>query len=151
MRLLLASLFFLSGCVFTPAVTGPSFGPNENGVVVIRNNHGGNVQHFLNERARLERIGAPVEIRGFCNSACVVFVTLPTACMGSGAFLGFHRVSGGGPLGQPLGISRISATLRGEMRRKYDAEWSRSASIVSVNRSEALRLDPEIQRCESKE
>jgi hypothetical protein len=146
--LALASVLALGACS-SAVVTGPTFQPGPDGVVVVENVGGGNVLHFVGERARLERLGAPVEIRGYCNSACVVFYSLPTACMAPGSRLGFHAPSGGGPLGPSLARSRIESHLRAGVLDEYRREWGTSSEIIRVPREDVIAFDPDVMRCEN--
>lgn len=146
MRTVVALLVLIAACNAVPT-EGPSFVPNADGVVIIQNSPGGNVQHFLNERDKLERMGLPVEIRGFCNSSCAIFYSLPTACLRPGARLGFHTASN-----DPTGHYErmIRNQFRAGIRDMYWSEWRHSEEIVSINRDEAMALDPEIVACEDR-
>jgi hypothetical protein len=139
----------LAGC---GAVAGwvadtPRFEPDNRGVVVIANDGGGNVENYLSERRRLEHLGLPIEIRGRCASACVIFYSLPTACMASGARLEFHAVSGGGPLGPSVQARQIRDTLRAGVAEAYWDEWRFSDEFVRVPTREVMRLDPAVREC----
>ena len=58
--------------------------------LIIRNDPGGNLFSYEQRRSRLLNSGRRVEIRGFCNSACTILTTLPNACLGRNARIGFH-------------------------------------------------------------
>lgn len=60
--------------------------------VVIGDDHGGNVDTFLMWYGRLRDAGAPVVLRGVCESACTFVLTLPRdqVCVEPTASLGFH-------------------------------------------------------------
>lgn len=145
MRALALLCLFLAGCALAPGVSGVRFKPNADGVVVVANVGGGNVQHFLNERARLDRLGAPVELRGFCNSACTVLYSLPTACLARGATLGFHSVAGAA---SPFYERRIRAHYRAGIAEGYWNEWRKSEALTVLTREQVTRLDPATKICE---
>jgi hypothetical protein len=122
--------------------------PRVDGQVEIRDDSGGNVQAYLNERNRLEREGVPVRISGYCDSACAIFYSLPTACLAPDARLGFHKATGGGPLGPSLATQRMASHFRGELQERYLDRWSKSETMIRINRETVRRLDPEVQFCD---
>ena len=136
--LILTALIALAGCAAGQVPDAP-------GPVIIHNDNGGNVHAYMGRRADLARSGVEVHLSGYIASAAVIFATLPNACLERGASLHFHGASG--PL-DFLAERRIGATLRGEMRRLWYAEWSRSRKFVRVSRAEAMRLDPMIRACD---
>ena len=58
--------------------------------IVIMNNKGGNVVQTMQHREKLVASGRPVEIRGYCRSACTMYITMPNACLAPDATIGFH-------------------------------------------------------------
>ena len=87
---------------------------------VIRDDGGGQLISAEADRARLYAWGKPVEIRGYCASACVIFTTMPNACVGPKARVGFHGSNVN--LG-PIGNQQMAKYLRGAVKAKYLAEW----------------------------
>jgi hypothetical protein len=145
----LMAIIAVTGCSQLAAIVdeSPRFEPDERGVIVIANDNGGNVENYLTERDRLKRLGLPIEIRGKCVSACTVFYSLPTACLASGSYLGFHGVSGGGPLGPTVQERQLRDTYRNGIRDQYWSEWRMSNEITKVPAAEVIRLDPEARIC----
>lgn len=119
--------------------------------VVIANDGGGNINDYRARRAALARVEA-VEIRGKCLSACVIFTTLPNACIGRGARIGFHGTqpkSGIAAVDYWLDM-RMGEYLRGEARRLYEREWRHLGGrdeFHVISAQEYKRLDPQIRIC----
>ena len=120
--------------------------PVGDGPYIIRNDGGGQLISAEADRARLKFWGGPVEVRGKCASACVIFTTLPNACVGRGARIGFHGSNiNMGPIGNP----QMSKYLRGEARRRFDAEWQfiPTDQIQWVRARDYVTLDPQVRLC----
>lgn len=98
------------------------------------------------DRARLIAWGRRVEIRGSCASACVIFTTMPNACVGPKAKIGFHgsNVNVG-----PIGNQQMARYMRGEVKRMYLAEWQHipPTEIHWITAAEYQRLDPAVKFC----
>ena len=75
--LALATILALSACV-APAHE------------VIRDNPGGDILDFIKEREVMKRSGKQYVIRGYCGSACTMFLSLPNVCVHPDAQIGFH-------------------------------------------------------------
>lgn len=129
----------LSACV-KPVVN------ESDNVVIIKNGNGGNVLSHIAERDRLEALGKPVRIEGYCASACTIFYSLPTACMAEGSSLHFHGANIAGAVWEP----RMAEFYRAGIKDKYLAEWRDIVGkpMAAVTREEAKALDPAIQFCE---
>lgn len=119
--------------------------------VVVRNDGGGNINDYQARRAQLARADA-VRIQGKCLSACVIFTTLPNACVMPGARIGFHGTT------PKLGIPAIDLWLdmrmgqyfRGEVRRRFINEWRHLAGsdqIHIVTGRQLKKLDPQVRLC----
>lgn len=125
----------------TPADTPP-------GTVDILDDRGGNVLEALARRSRLERWGGPVRIRGYCRSACTLYLSLPNACLGGRATVGFHapRIPGTDII-PPLVGEIMGRFYRGEIRRRWEAEWQYSLRMTRLSAAEYRRLDPQMRIC----
>ncbi|PIE09383.1 MAG: hypothetical protein CSA72_13050 [Rhodobacterales bacterium] len=118
-------------------------------VHVIRDNRGGQVLSALAERERLRRWGGPVEVRGYCASACTIFITLPNACLGRGAVVGFHAPSiTGTDTIIPGTEGFLGAYYRNGILEKWRADWSRSTKITKIRAREYVELDPQTRLCD---
>ena len=153
---LLAALFSaltLAGCVPAPVPPaspgGATPAPARNQQpVVIANNRGGNVMAAIQRRNQLQRWGGPVEVRGYCGSACTLFITLPNACLGPNATVGFHAPRLPGTTIIPTGVDDImGAYYRGGIKARWDAEWKHSLDIQRITAAEYVRLDPQTRLC----
>lgn len=116
---------------------------------VIRRDGGGQLISAEADRARLLAWGGRVEIRGHCNSACVIFTTLPNACMGRGLRIGFHgsNINVG-----PIGNQQMAKYLRGGVKRRYLEEWQfiPNTEIHRITAQEYVALDPRARICPSR-
>lgn len=113
---------------------------------VIRRDGGGQLISAEADRAMLARWGGRVEIRNYCYSACVIFTTLPNACLGRKARIGFHgsNVNVG-----PIGNQQMAKYMRNGVRRMYLNEWQKIPpdDIHIISAREYVRLDPETKLC----
>lgn len=120
--------------------------PPETEPYMIVNDGGGQLISAEADRADLLKWGGRVEVRGFCRSACVIFTTLPNACIGPAATIGFHgsNVNAG-----PIGSQQMARYLRGEARRRYLADWQfiPPTAIHKISARQYVRLDPQIRIC----
>ena len=113
---------------------------------LIVNDGGGQLISAEADRADLLKWGGRVEVRGFCRSACVIFTTLPNACIGPAATIGFHgsNVNAG-----PIGNEQMARYLRGAARRQYLAEWQfiPPDKIHKISARQYAKLDPQVRIC----
>ncbi len=138
----LTAMAMLSGCTDRrPAPTGEPY--------IIRNDGGGQLISAEADRASLKFWGGQVEIRGKCASACVIFTTLPNACIGHRSRIGFHgsNVDRG-----PIGNQQMSKYLRGAARARFEAEWKfiPTDEIHWVKARDYVKLDPQVRLCPRK-
>lgn len=116
------------------------------GTYVIRNDGGGQLISAETDRAVLKLWGGPVRIEGYCNSACLMFTTLPNACLAPGLKLGFHGANVNvGFVGNP----QITKYLRGDVKRRFVEEWQHIpfTEIHRITAAEFVRLDPQTKIC----
>ena len=137
--LILALIAGLSGCTDRrPAPSGD--------VYVIRNDGGGQLISAEADRAMLRLWGGPVQIEGYCNSACLMFTTLPNACLAPDLVLGFHGANVNvGFVGNP----QVAKYLRNGVRQKFEEEWQfvPFTEIHRISAAEYVALDPETRIC----
>ena len=161
--IVLLALTTLTGCVPDGGSTArkppatPAHDPNftmlfvpqsRNEVVVIRDNRGGNVMRAIKRRNELERWGGRVEVRGYCGSACTLFITLPNACRGPGAVVGFHAPRIPNTTYIPPGVDEIMALYyRNDILARWNETWKRSLEIKKITAKEYVRLDPQTKLC----
>lgn len=154
----LAALLVLGGCItnLAPSNTPPTgigtvaTTPNATGQepVVIRDNKGGNVIATIQRRQELERWGGPVEVRGYCGSACTLFITMPTACLGPNATVGFHAPRIPNTKIIPTGVDEIMGSYyRNGVLREWNNNWKHSLKIQKISAKEYVALDPETRLC----
>lgn len=166
--LLAAGLSALTGCVTVPAAGTPGpfpphlprssppvapaarpAAPSAADPIVIRDNRGGNVMSAMTRRAELEASGRPVEIRGYCGSACTIFITMPRACLAPDATVGFHAPNfSGTDVISPVG-PLIASYYRNGVRQKYLSEWGKTRTVTRITAREYVALDPQTRLCKS--
>lgn len=117
-------------------------------VIDIVNNSGGNVLQTIKRRNQLQASGKLVRIRGYCRSACTLYLTMPNACIGPGATIGFHapRVPGTRIIPPVVG-DLMGQFYRGEIRRRWYAEWQYSLKMHKLSAAQYKKLDPQIKYC----
>lgn len=71
-------------------VIGLIVAPNS---VVISNDHGGNLASYEIQAREFEWTKTWVEVAGFCDSACTLFLRHHEVCIHPGASFGFHRAT----------------------------------------------------------
>lgn len=147
--ILAAALVAIAACVPTVAPTGGSGNmPPQGREPIIVGDRGGNVIAAIQRRNELARSGRPVEVRGYCGSACTLYITLPNACLGPRATVGFHAPRIPGTTIIPQGVDNIMGSYyRGGIKRRWDAEWKHSLEIQKITAREYVQLDPQTRLC----
>lgn len=116
--------------------------------IVITDDAGGNVMAMMNRRNQLESSGRPVEIRGYCRSACTMLITLPNACLAPDATVGFHAPRlPGTTIIPPLVDEIMASTYRNGIRARWDSDWKHSIGMQKISAAEYVRLDPQTRLC----
>lgn len=133
-----------------PAATQPTPVTGAQGPIVIRDNRGGNVVQMMAYRSQLAASGRQVQIRGVCNSACTMLTTLPNACLGPGAMIGFHapRIPNTQVI-PPIVDQLMATTYRNGIRARWFNEWRHSLTIKSITAQEYVALDSMTRLCPS--
>lgn len=155
-KILIASVFLAliagAGCVPTdsPINGAASAAPRPQGQkpIVIGDDRGGNVMDAVRRRSQLQRWGGPVEVRGYCRSACTLYITLPNACLGPKAIVGFHAPRLPGTTIIPPAVDQIMASYyRNGILRRWNNEWKHSLDMHKITAAEYVRLDPQTRLC----
>ncbi|GLK63080.1 MULTISPECIES: hypothetical protein [Paracoccus] len=116
--------------------------------IVIMNDKGGNVVKTIRHRNRLVASGRPVEIRGYCRSACTIYITMPNACLSPRATVGFHAPRLPGTTIIPPVVDELMAQFyRNGILRKWNSEWKYSLKMHKISAREYVRLDPQTRLC----
>ncbi|MDP5307170.1 hypothetical protein [Paracoccus spongiarum] len=148
LRITLSSVL-LALCMAGGPVLAPAAPPSGSGPIDIWNDSGGNVLQMLQRRDDLARSGRQLRIRGYCRSACTMLITLPNACLGPKARIGFHAPRIPGTTIIPPMVDRIMAdTYRGGVRQRWLAGWNRSIEMQVISAEDYVRLDPQTRICE---
>lgn len=126
----------------------PDTAPARATPIVITDNSGGNVMAMVQRRETLARSGRPVEIRGYCRSACTILTTLPNACLGGNARIGFHAPRLPGTQVIPPYVDEIMGSYyRAGIRDHWFGGWNRSMTMQIITAEEYVRLDPRARIC----
>ena len=114
----------------------------------VDNHRGGNVLRMVQVRERLARSGKTVRIRGYCRSACTILTTLPNACLGPHARIGFHapRIPNTQII-PPLVDEIMGNFYRGGIRERWFGGWNRSMTMQVITARQYVRLDPQARIC----
>lgn len=116
----------------------------------IINDKGGNVMEMAQRRSKLARSGKQVRIRGYCRSACTMLVTLPNACIGPKARIGFHAPRIPNTTIIPPMVDQIMGNYyRNGIRDRWYGGWNRSLEMKVISAKEYVRLDPQTRICSS--
>lgn len=113
----------------------------------IRRDGGGQIISAEADRARLLAWGKQVRIHDYCASSCVIFTTLPNACLAPSLRIGFHGSNVNmGPIGNP----QMAKYLRGKVKAAYLAEWQHipQTDMHWLTAREYKALDPLIKICD---
>ena len=114
----------------------------------VWNNRGGNVLEMVQTRQELASSGRTVRIRGYCRSACTLYLTMANACLGPKATVGFHapRLPGTRII-PPLVDQIMAAHYRGGILRKWNDEWRYTLEMTKLSARQVKALDPQIRLC----
>lgn len=117
------------------------------GTHTIRNHRGGRILDAEVRRRRLLNWGGPVRIEGYCFSSCVVFTTLPNACLDPELIVGFH--SSNLNFG-PVGNAQIARYLRNGVAEQYLVNWQfvPNNEMHRITSADYVRLDPAAKLCQ---
>ena len=137
----------LAACVATttapPVEAAPPGKP-----IVIANNRGGNVIEMVQYRNKLAASGRPVEIRGYCGSACTILITMPNACLAPDGTVGFHAPRIPNTTIIPPLVDEIMARFyRNGILDRWNSTWKHSLKIQKISAREYVRLDPQTRLC----
>ncbi|WP_304619494.1 hypothetical protein [Paracoccus sediminilitoris] len=116
----------------------------------VVNDRGGNVLQMVQTRNQLDATGKIIRIRGYCRSACTMLTTLPRACLGPGATIGFHAPRIKGTQIIPPYVDQIMGNFyRGGIRDRWFGGWNRSMEMQKISAQDYVRLDPQARICDS--
>lgn len=136
-------------CLSLMLLTTPQVQAQARGApVVILNNKGGNVMEAVKYRQQLAASGRRVEVRGYCRSACTIYITLPNACLGPRATVGFHapRIPGTSII-PPLVDGIMGSYYRNGILQRWQGGWNRSLNMQKISARDYVRLDPQTRLC----
>lgn len=143
---LFASL--VAAALLTAAVPLAAKEPPPPGVIDIWNDSGGNVLQMVQRRNELAQSGQQVRIRGYCRSACTMLITLPNACLGPRAKVGFHAPRIPNTSIIPPMVDQIMGNYyRNGIRERWFAGWNRQIDMTVISAEDYVRLDPQTRLC----
>lgn len=110
---------------------------------VVERDGGGQIISAIADRRQLEAWGGRVEINGRCLSSCAIFTTLPNACLGPDAIIGFHGSNVPG-----FGLA-LAPYFRNGIREMFLSDWIFiNGPTHKITAQEYVALDPETRLCE---
>lgn len=116
----------------------------------VLNDRGGNVLQMVKRREELARSGKTVRIRGYCRSACTILTTLPNACFGPRARIGFHAPRIPNTSIIPPYVDQIMGNYyRAGIRDRWFGGWNRSLNMNIITARQYVNLDPQTRICKS--
>lgn len=122
--------------------------PPPPGTVDIWNDSGGNVIQMVQRRSELQQSGKQVRIRGYCRSACTMLITMPNACLGPRAKVGFHAPRIPNTTIIPPMVDQIMGNYyRNGIRERWFAGWSRQIDMTVITAEDYVLLDPQTRLC----
>ena len=129
----------------TPANAAPS-------VLRVHNDPGGSLPARLQDLQRLRLSGQRVEIRrGYCNSACTLYLGLPDTCITGHARFGFHgpQLATRGLKMLPTDFERWSQTMADHyppaLRRWFLSTARHSTALITLSGQQLITMG--VTRC----
>jgi hypothetical protein len=136
--------------VLASLLAAPEASAQQGRFIDVSNDRGGNVLQMIQRRSELERSGKTVRIRGYCRSACTILTTLPNACLGPHARIGFHAPRIPNTQIIPPYVDQIMGNYyRGGIRDRWFGGWNRSLEMQVISARDYVRLDPQTRICDS--
>ena len=116
--------------------------------VSIANNSGGNIASFAVEAAGYRNAGTMVRFSGRCDSACTLFLGLPTiqTCVSQGAYFRFHSPSAGSARSEHIAQNYLMRKYPGWVRNWIAQHNGLSHQLITMDYSTASQ---HMQTCNS--
>ncbi|RJK98803.1 hypothetical protein D3P06_15400 [Paracoccus aestuarii] len=149
-KALIALALTLSAALAAPAAAQQSSIQRNGPYIEVWDNRGGNVLEMVRTREQLAASGREVRIRGYCRSACTILTTMPNACLGPNARIGFHAPRIQGTQIIPPYVDQIMGNFyRNGIRDRWFGGWNRRMEMQVISAQDYVRLDPETRICDS--
>jgi hypothetical protein len=74
-------------------LVGVQVSPKHHNHVIVTNNGGGLINHFWDQAVEWHYKDIKTEIRGVCNSACLMYTFDPNTCVYENVLFGFHQAN----------------------------------------------------------
>jgi hypothetical protein len=147
------ALILVAGCVRTEVGRSPvaaNFRLNGNSVlasstqvnygapgkpIVISNDYGGELVRYVFATKKLRRSGEAIRLRGQCDSACTLLLSLPKKrlCVYPGASFGFHRAYGASTDMNRSATAYMRRAYPGWVNKWIDAEGGLTSDIKRMD------------------
>jgi hypothetical protein len=121
-------------------------------VIRISNDPGGSLPARMQELQRLRSNGQKIEIRrGYCNSACTLYLGLPDTCVSESARFGFHgpQLATRGLKMLPKDFERWSRTMAdhypSQLRGWFLQKGRYSKDVVTIKGAQLIQMG--VPRC----
>ena len=121
---------------------------NAGSSVSISNNSGGTIAEFAIDAADYRSSGTLVKFTGRCDSACTLFLSLPSSqtCVSSGAIFRFHAPFGVSARAQRTAQAYLMAKYPGWVRSWIKSKHGLTNQLISMNSSYASQF---MRSCDS--
>lgn len=105
-----------------------------NSVVNIGYDRGGEIITYAIKMKRLEESGSSVRFTGSCQSACTLYLAIPSsrACLTQGATFGFHLPYGSSPRGNKVAAQYLLRNYPGWVRSWINANGGLSGGMKTM-------------------
>ena len=138
-------------CCLAPsaqAVTFGELGDSQPAEISIANNSGGNIATFAVEVASYRNAGTRLRFNGRCDSACTLFLGLPSnqTCVSQGAYFRFHSPSAGSARSELIAQNYLMRKYPGWVRNWIAQHNGLSHQLITMDYTVASRY---MQTCNS--
>jgi hypothetical protein len=130
-----ACVIALVGALFSTQATAFGLGTGSQPVVLISNNSGGNIAAFAADAAGYRDSGTHVQFAGRCDSACTLFLGLPSQqiCVAPGAYFRFHSPSGASARSEHVAQNYLMRKYPGWVRAWIGRNHGLSHQLITMN------------------
>jgi hypothetical protein len=142
-RILAASVFIVSTFAAPASLQAESADQSGNGpTVIISNNSGGNIASFALNAADYRNSGALIKFNGRCDSACTLYLGLPSrqTCISQGAYFRFHSPHSASARSVKLAQAYLMQKYPGWVRSWISRNNGLSSNLITMDYSYASKF-----------
>jgi hypothetical protein len=130
-----ACVIALVSALFSAQANALGLGDGSQPVVLISNNSGGNIAAFAADAAGYRDSGTRVQFTGRCDSACTLFLGLPSRqiCVAPGAYFRFHSPSGASASAEHVAQNYLMRKYPGWVRAWIGRNHGLSHQLITMD------------------